>query len=65
MNPIEYRLTLAYDSDIEKELIYRGNENITITIKSPKAKIMENEDISRFHINISRHILQKFLEIIE
>lgn len=52
----EYHLIID-DGTIKKELIYRGNENIII-----KSTYVEKEDGAV--IPLSRHILEKFIEMI-
>lgn len=57
MNITEHKLTIT-DELRTKTLIYRGNENVMIT-----CNCAENEDDSV--ILFPRHILEKFMEIIE
>lgn len=70
MNIIEYKLTvtcrnidstdeLTHVDDTEKELIYRGNENVIIRERPDKDPLADEKTIL-----IPRHILEKFLEMI-
>jgi len=66
MNITEYRLTLTCDIDgneIEKELIYRGNENITI--KEKLINYCDNEKYLERRVSIPRNILEAFIEMIK
>jgi hypothetical protein len=63
MNITEYKLTISYDNDTFKEIVYRGNENIIISTEDwiDDYEIVEK---NRMDIRFPRHILEKFLEMI-
>jgi hypothetical protein len=57
MNITEYTLTIS-DGEREKSLTYRGNENIVI-----RSSMIENEDNTA--MLFPRHVLEKFMELIQ
>lgn len=66
MNISEYYLKITYAPGIEKELIYRGNENLVIRSKTTATTEQGNEgEEVTVSIIISRDILTKFLEMLE
>jgi len=66
MNITEYKLILTYEGTVmQKELIYRGNENILVIDHTQRPFVHDKDDQHAIRITISRHILEKFLEIIK
>lgn len=53
----EYRIELECNDDVKLTLTYRGNENIIIARREGELEYAS--------VLISRHVLSKFLEMIE
>jgi hypothetical protein len=59
MEIAEYKLTITTNRGTVKELVYRGNENISVSSSCDNS----GED-GRTKFLFPRHVLQKFVELI-